>query len=50
MMVQLVLRWHPAGIKHDHLPAKVVITYGRRHGLALLPLQDFTFQKHIFPD
>lgn len=35
MMVQLVLRRHPAGIKHYHLPAKVVITYGHRHGLGV---------------
>lgn len=26
-MVQLVLWWHPAGIEHNHLPAKVIITY-----------------------
>lgn len=26
-MVQLVLGWHPAGIKDNHLSAKVIISY-----------------------
>lgn len=26
-MIQLVVWWHPACVKHDHLPAKVIITY-----------------------
>lgn len=30
VMVELVHWWHPAGIEHNHLPAKVIITYRER--------------------